>query len=81
KRIDNVFVLPRSALQANEQVYVISDDNRLQFRDVEIIRIVNEDVYVTSGFERGETISLSTVNNAIEGMLVIPVNDAGLATS
>ena len=81
KRIDNVFVLPRSALQANEQVYVISDDNRLQFRDVEIIRIVNEDVYITSGFERGETISLSTVNNAIEGMLVIPVNDAGLATS
>jgi RND family efflux transporter MFP subunit len=81
KRIDNVFVLPRSALQANEQVYVISDDNRLQFRDVEIIRIVNEDVYVTSGFERGETISLSTVNNAIEGMLVIPVNDAGLAKS
>ena len=81
KRIDNVFVLPRSALQANEQVYVISDDNRLQFRDVEIIRIVNEYVYITSGFERGETISLSTVNNAIEGMLVIPVNDAGLATS
>lgn len=81
KRVDNVFVLPRSALQANEQVYIITADNRLQFRDVEIIRIVNEDVYVTGGFERGETISLSTINNAIEGMLVRPVNEAGRAAS
>ena len=80
-RVNNVFVLPRSALQANEQVYVITSDNRLQFRDVEIIRIVDEDVYVISGFEAGETISLSTVSNAIEGMLVRPVNEAGLASS
>ncbi|MBT6585233.1 MAG: efflux RND transporter periplasmic adaptor subunit, partial [Gammaproteobacteria bacterium] len=77
KQVDNVFVLPRSALQANEQVYVVTDENRLQFRDVEVIRIVDEDVYVIDGFKRGETISLSTVNNAIEGMLVRPVDKAG----
>ena len=77
KQVDNVFVLPRSALQANEQVYVVTDENRLQFRDVEVIRIVDEDVYVSDGFKRGETISLSTVNNAIEGMLVRPVDKAG----
>lgn len=70
-------MLPRSALQANEQVYVVTDENRLQFRDVEVIRIVDEDVYVIDGFKRGETISLSTVNNAIEGMLVRPVDKAG----
>ncbi|MDG1231135.1 MAG: efflux RND transporter periplasmic adaptor subunit [Pseudomonadales bacterium] len=77
KQVDNVFVLPRSALQANEQVYVVTDENRLQFRDVEVIRIVDEDVYVIDGFKRGETITLSTVNNAIEGMLVRPVDKAG----
>lgn len=80
-QVEDVFVLPRSALQANEQVYVIGEDNRLQFRDIEIIRIVDEDVYVKSGFSLGETISLSTLSNAIEGMQVRPVDEAGLAAS
>lgn len=71
--VDHVFVLPRSALQANEQVYVISNENRLQFRDVEIIRIVDEDVYITGGLTAGESICLSTIDHAIEGMLVRPV--------
>ena len=81
KRVDNVFVLPRSALQANEQVYVVTDENRLSFREVEIIREVGEDIYITGGLKRGETISLSTVNNAIEGMLVRPIDTAGIDAS
>lgn len=81
-RVDHVFVLPRSALQANERVYVISNENRLQFRDVEIIRIVDEDVYIKRGLTAGETICLSTIDHAIEGMLVRPVTeDEGLASS
>jgi RND family efflux transporter MFP subunit len=79
-QVDEVFVLPRSALQANQQVYVIDDNNRLQFRDIEIIRIIDEQVYVTAGFESGETISLSNVNHAIENMLVSPVDETRLAT-
>ena len=81
KRVDNVFVLPRSALQANEQVYVMTDENRLSFREVEIIREVGENVYITGGLKRGETISLSTVSNAIEGMLVRPIDKPGIDAS
>ena len=69
----NVFVLPRAALQANDQVYVVSGDRTIEFRDVEILRIVEEDVYVTGGFEAGELVCLSTISNAIEGMSVRPV--------
>jgi RND family efflux transporter MFP subunit len=71
-KIGNVFVLPRSAIQANRQVYVIGKDNRLQFRDVEILRTVGEEVYITEGLNARETVCLSTVSNAIEGMLVQP---------
>ncbi len=81
KQLNEIFVLPRSALQANEQVYVVSTDNRIQFRDVEILRIVDEDVFISAGFSEGETISLSTLNNAIEGMQVRPVDEAGLVSS
>lgn len=69
-RVNEVFVLPRSAIQANNQVYVVGPDNLLSFRDVEILRYVGEEVYVTAGFDAGERVSLSTVNNAIEGMRV-----------
>ena len=75
RRLDDVFILPRSALQTNGQVYVIGRDNRLQFRNVEILRILDEEVYVTSGFQAGETICLSTLNNALEGMRVQPVTE------
>jgi RND family efflux transporter MFP subunit len=80
--VEGVFVLPRSAIQANRQVYVIDRDNRLQFRDVEIVRSVDEGVYITRGIESGETVCLSTVSNAVEGMLVQPTDAAeALASS
>ncbi|MBT4160618.1 MAG: efflux RND transporter periplasmic adaptor subunit [Gammaproteobacteria bacterium] len=81
-QVSNVFVLPRSALQLNRQVYVVGNDNRLQFRDVDILRTVGEEVYVTDGIRRGEILCMSIVNNAVEGMLVQPIAEsAGLVSS
>ena len=77
---NDVYIVPRSALQANKQVYIIDGDNKLVFRGVDILRTVNEDVYIQGGIEAGETICLSTVNNAIQGMTVRPVNETGLAS-
>jgi multidrug efflux pump subunit AcrA (membrane-fusion protein) len=79
--IGNVFVLPRSAMQTNKQVYVVGKDSRLQFRDVEILRTVGEKVYITAGFNARETVCLSTVSNAIEGMLVKPARAPELQVS
>ena len=75
KAVAGVFVLPRSAIQANKQVYVIDASNKLHFRDVDILRSVEEEVYITAGFTAGETVCLSTITNAIEGMAVRPVVD------
>ncbi len=74
-QVDNIFVLPRSALQQNEQIYVVGDDNRLQFRDITILRSVAEEIYISDGIRPGELICLSPVNNAIPGMLVQPVTE------
>lgn len=71
--IEKVFVLPRSALQANNQVFIVSEDNKLVFRDVDILRIVDEEVYIVDGLKRGEIICLTTLGNAVEGMTVRPV--------
>ncbi len=71
--VNNVFVLPRSALQNNDQLYVVREDNTLEFRNAEILRIVEEDVYVTGGLTAGDVVVLSTVTNAVPGMAVRPV--------
>ena len=78
-RVDNVYVLPRSALQNNRQVYAVTADDRLQFRDVTILRIVDEDVYISDGINTGDILSLSTITNAIEGMKIRRINEAELA--
>lgn len=80
-RVNDIYVVPRSALQANNQIYIINGENRLEFRDVDVLRIVDEDVYISNGFRTGEIVCLSTINNAIEGMQVRPVDEQSLASS
>jgi RND family efflux transporter MFP subunit len=76
----DIFVLPRSALQANQQIYIIDGDNKLRFRDVDILRAVGEELYIQNGLEPGETVSLSTVSNAIDGMAVRPLTNTNVET-
>ena len=76
---DDIFVLPRSAMQANKQIYIVDEDNKLQFRNVDILRAVGEDLYIVGGLSPGETVSLSTVSNAIEGMAVRPLANNDVA--
>jgi len=78
---DNIYIVPRSALQANKQIYIIDADNKLEFRDVDILRVVDEDVYIRAGLSGGEIVCLSTLSSAIEGMTVRPVTDEELPAS
>lgn len=82
KQVENVVILPRDALQQDDRVYVIDADNRLEFRDVTVLRMLDDEVYIASGIERGERVCLSSLDVAIEGMSVQPVNDVeGYASS
>jgi RND family efflux transporter MFP subunit len=78
---ENIFVIPRTALQANDKVYIVNADDTLAFRDVDILKIVDENVYVRGGLESGEIICLSTLSNAIQGMAVRPVVAGELSSS
>ncbi len=70
KQVDNVVVLPRSALRGANQVFVIDTNNRLRFRDVEVLRIVADQVYITGGLKPGEYVCISALENALDGMSV-----------
>ena len=76
RQVDNVVVLPRSALRDNNQVLVIDDDNRLHFRDVKPLRLYKDDVLIEAGLEAGELVCISPLQTAVDGMSVNPVFDA-----
>jgi RND family efflux transporter MFP subunit len=68
--VDNVVVLPRAAIRNQHQVLVIDSDNRLRYRDVELLRFDRDEVYISGGLEAGEAINLSPIQTVIDGMRV-----------
>lgn len=76
KEVDDVFVLPREAVRGNSRVLVVDTENRLWFRDVEILRLENDRVVLSAGLEDGERICLSPIQAIIEGMRVNVVDES-----
>jgi RND family efflux transporter MFP subunit len=70
RRVSEVAVLPRTALRGDDQVLVVSDDERLRFRKVEILRRAQDEVIVASGLADGERVCVSPLGVVTEGMRV-----------
>jgi RND family efflux transporter MFP subunit len=70
---DNVVVLPRSALRNENQVLVVDTENRLFFRDVEVLRVYRDSAYITGGLAAGERVSVSSLQTVVDGMRVQPI--------
>ena len=67
---DNIVVLPRVALRADNQVYIIDAAGKLRFRKVDVLRIVKEEVFIRAGLAQGEMVCISPLDAAIDGMPV-----------
>ncbi len=76
RKAENVIVLPREVVRGNSRVLVVDTENRLWYRDIEIMRFENERVLITSGLANGERICLSPIQAVIEGMRVNVVEDS-----
>lgn len=70
-----VTVLPRAAIQGEDRVWVVDEDDRLRSRTVEILKADRRRVLVGSGLGAGERVVVSPLPAPIEGMTVRP--DAG----
>ena len=74
--VDDLVVLPRNALRNGNRVLVVGDDNRLEFRVVEPLRLFQDDVLIRAGLTAGERVCISPMQTPIDGMLVNPVGEA-----
>ena len=80
REVADVVVLPRAALQANDQVYLVGTDNRLECRDVAILRETGETVYIQGGIAEGELVCTNRLEAAVEGELVRRVDEVTAGT-
>lgn len=70
KTVDGIFSLPREVIRGNSRVLVVDSENRMHFRDVEILRLENDRVLIASGLRAGERICMSPIQAVVDGMLV-----------
>ncbi len=71
---ERVAVVPRQALQDGGRVLVVDDENRLRFRDVELLRVEGDEALISAGLRDGERVCISMIQAPIDGMSVRPVS-------
>jgi multidrug efflux pump subunit AcrA (membrane-fusion protein) len=73
--VHEVAVIPRSAVRGDDQVLIVTDDDRLHFRTIEILRRKQDKVVVASGLAEGERLCVSPLSAVTDGMRVRPIDD------
>ena len=68
--VQDVLRVPRAALRGNGQLVVVDGENRLDIRDVEVLRSDARYVFVREGLISGERIALTPIENPVNGMRV-----------
>jgi RND family efflux transporter MFP subunit len=66
-RAENVVILPRSVLQADETVLVANDERKLEIRQVTVLRAEPRNVYISDGLKGGELVITTSMDAPIPG--------------
>lgn len=64
---NDIFVLPRYLVHQDNHLYLVTD-GKLEMRKVEVLRKVEDEVYVSAGLQDGELVVSSPLPGAVEGM-------------
>jgi RND family efflux transporter MFP subunit len=73
--VANVIRVPRSALRGKNQLMFIDAENRLQIKNVDIVRTDADYAYLRGGTMLGDRISITTLESPINGMKVRTSDD------
>ena len=73
RRVDDIITLPRSVIRNNNQVLVVDAENKMHYREIEIFRLEEQQVLISSGIAPGEKICISPIQAVVDGMAVLPI--------
>ncbi len=68
RQIEDSVIIPRTALRGNDQVYVATDDNTLEIRQVTVASSDRTRAILIGGLRPGEKVITSPVRGAAEGI-------------
>ena len=77
---DDIVVVPRVAIRNDNRVLIVDEQDRLQYRDVELLRVYRNKAYIIAGLAAGERVCVSPLQTVVEGMRVRPRSDGAEAT-
>ena len=69
-RAENVIVLPRSVLQADDTVLLANEESKLEIRQVTVLRAEPRNVYISDGLKGGEQVITTSMDAPIPGTLL-----------
>ncbi|MFL2840448.1 MAG: efflux RND transporter periplasmic adaptor subunit [Pseudohongiellaceae bacterium] len=81
KLLENVIILPRHTLQANNLVWITDQENRLRSRIVDVITSNGDDIYITTGLEPGDKVVLTRLENPLNNTIVQTQLQPGLVNN
>ncbi len=70
RELENVFLLPRHTLQANDLVWVADQENRLRARQVKVVTTNGDNAFVSEGLQPGDRVVITRMENPLPGMAV-----------
>lgn len=76
RELENVYVIPRTAIREGDRLWIMNEDDCLSVREVEIVWRRKDEVLVADAIEPGERIVTSRIPTPIPGML-LRANDDG----
>ncbi|MEZ5305040.1 MAG: efflux RND transporter periplasmic adaptor subunit [Verrucomicrobiales bacterium] len=71
---ENLSPIPRSSLLGDSRVLVVDKENKLQFREVEVAQKTDDEALIRSGFQGGDRVCLTVLDDAVSGMEVAVLN-------
>ncbi|MEL6507331.1 MAG: efflux RND transporter periplasmic adaptor subunit [Pseudomonadota bacterium] len=74
RALDNVYVIPSTALYGRDAVYVVDDQNKLERRKVTTAAVTAKSVVVVAGLAPGEKVVISPLRGNGAGDAVTPID-------
>jgi len=77
RTVPDAAVIPRSALHQGDVVWVVDNEGRLHFREVDVARVQGDEVMVEDGLKDGEMVVITPLEAVTDGMAVrtVPVKE------
>ena len=69
RSVEDCAVVPRRAVE-DGRVWMVDSDNRLRRREVEVLRLGDQEAWIGKGLQDGERVCITELDIAVEGMKV-----------